>query len=124
MTQLIKHGTLPVDTWKTLEIAEGETPDTVTLVLKPNGNFQGFQAGLEGLSISAHGIHAGLKLFAFLLKSFEVGRRSDHGQTLREQEIAAITSFHFNHIAKNAEIFNVGAKYQFHVRLLKWCSFS
>ncbi len=31
MTQLIKHGTLPVDTWKTLEIAEGETPDTVTL---------------------------------------------------------------------------------------------
>lgn len=31
MAQLIKQGTATVDTWKTLEIAEGETPETVTL---------------------------------------------------------------------------------------------
>ncbi len=31
MAQLIKQGTATVDTWKTLEIAEGETPETVAL---------------------------------------------------------------------------------------------
>ena len=31
MPQLIKQGTATVDTWKTLEIAEGETPETVAL---------------------------------------------------------------------------------------------
>ena len=31
MAQLIKHGTAAVDTWKTLEIAEGETPESVAL---------------------------------------------------------------------------------------------
>ena len=31
MAQLIKQGTAAVDTWKTLEIAEGETPETVAL---------------------------------------------------------------------------------------------
>lgn len=31
MAQLIKQGTAAVDTWKTLEIAEGETPETVSL---------------------------------------------------------------------------------------------
>ncbi|MBL8429968.1 MAG: DUF934 domain-containing protein [Dechloromonas sp.] len=31
MAQLIKHGTATVDTWKTLEIAEGETPESVAL---------------------------------------------------------------------------------------------
>ncbi len=31
MAQLIKHGTATVDTWKTLEIAEGETPETAAL---------------------------------------------------------------------------------------------
>lgn len=31
MAQLIKQGSATVDTWKTLEIAEGETPETVAL---------------------------------------------------------------------------------------------
>ena len=31
MAQLIKYGTAAVDTWKTLEIAEGETPESVAL---------------------------------------------------------------------------------------------
>ena len=31
MAQLIKHGTAAVDTWKTLEMAEGETPESVAL---------------------------------------------------------------------------------------------
>ena len=31
MAQLIKHGTAALDTWKTLEIAEGETPESVAL---------------------------------------------------------------------------------------------
>jgi len=31
MSQLIKQGSATVDTWKTLEIAEGETPETVAL---------------------------------------------------------------------------------------------
>ena len=31
MAQLIKHSTLTVDSWKTLEIGEGETPETVAL---------------------------------------------------------------------------------------------
>ena len=31
MAQLIKQGTAAVDTWKTLEIAEGETPESVAL---------------------------------------------------------------------------------------------
>ena len=31
MAQLIKNQALAVDTWKTLELAEGETPETVTL---------------------------------------------------------------------------------------------
>lgn len=31
MAQLIKHGALPVDTWKTLEIGEGDTAETVAL---------------------------------------------------------------------------------------------
>ncbi|KXB32574.1 oxidoreductase [Dechloromonas denitrificans] len=31
MAQLIKNDTLAVDTWKTLELAEGETPETVAL---------------------------------------------------------------------------------------------
>jgi uncharacterized protein (DUF934 family) len=31
MAQLIKNGAVAVDTWKTLELAEGETPETVSL---------------------------------------------------------------------------------------------
>ena len=31
MAQLIKNGSVAVDTWRTLEIAAGETPETVTL---------------------------------------------------------------------------------------------
>lgn len=31
MAQLIKQGTATVDSWKTLELAEGETPETVAL---------------------------------------------------------------------------------------------
>ena len=31
MAQLIKHSAVAVDTWKTLELAEGETPETVAL---------------------------------------------------------------------------------------------
>jgi len=35
MAQLIKHRTATVDTWKTLELAEGETPESVEL---PSGD--------------------------------------------------------------------------------------
>ena len=31
MAQLIKHGTAAVDTWTTLELAEGEMPENVAL---------------------------------------------------------------------------------------------
>ena len=89
-----------------------------------NDHVQGFQTGLQALRIGAQGVHTGLQLFAFLLKNFEVGRRSHHGQALGQQKIAAVTGLDFNHVAKVAEIFHVGAKNKFHVRLLRWCSFS
>ena len=52
MSQLIKNGTAAVDSWKTLEIGEGETPETIALpagdVLFPLAVWQARQAELIG----------------------------------------------------------------------------
>lgn len=52
MSQLIKNGTAAVDSWKTLEIGEGETPETIALpagdVLFPLAVWQVRQPELAG----------------------------------------------------------------------------
>ena len=54
MAQLIKNQTVAVDAWKTLELAEGETPETVVL---PAGDiifpFAVWQAQIS--AFTAHG---------------------------------------------------------------------
>ena len=81
-----------------------------------NNHFQGFQAGLHALGVGAQGIHACLELFTLLFKDFQIGFTGHHGQALRQQEVAAVTGLDVDHIAEIAEIFHIGAKYQFHVR--------
>ena len=87
-------------------------------------DFQGFQPGAQGLGVSAQGVHAFLELLAFQFKGLHVGFGSHHGQALGQQEVAAVAGLHGDDVAKVAEIFHVGAEYQFHVRLLRSCSFS
>ncbi|MBL8403338.1 MAG: DUF934 domain-containing protein [Dechloromonas sp.] len=52
MSQLIKNGAAATDSWKTLEIGEGETPETVALpagdILFPLAVWQARQAELAG----------------------------------------------------------------------------
>ncbi len=52
MAQLIKNGALAVDTWKTLELAEGETPESVALpageVIFPFAVWQARKAEIAG----------------------------------------------------------------------------
>lgn len=52
MAQLIKNGAVAVDTWKTLELAEGETPESVALpageVIFPLAVWQARKAEIAG----------------------------------------------------------------------------
>lgn len=102
-----------IDTFGGQSIADdGRGDRTVQLVVFTHAHGDGKHqaASLEAASLaSARRASAGLELFALQFEDAQVGGGGQHGQSLRNQIVAAVTGLYQDNVAQVAEVFHIGA---------------